>query len=199
MPFIQDVKVWFDPDLGWMKLIWRHWIKKEVQIIGKRINFIIWPNILVCFSVINQVMVVNIELDIPPTLNCLPHRAPIHTLDKEVLAEAQFLAQQRKYWPSGFIWSMWHVKCVIQCAQFKIFFFMLLLRYFNDNVQYHSHSRQAHFKTVGHQVSHYRTFLYQDSITHSSNQTSANVLIILIGTTSDPSLSFKKGWRSINK
>ena len=50
-----------------------------------------------------QVVVMNLELDIPPGLNNLPSRAPVHTVNKDTMAEAQFLAQQRKYWPSGFI------------------------------------------------------------------------------------------------
>ena len=50
-----------------------------------------------------QVMVMNLELDVPPTMDYLPHGTPVHTVDRETMAEAQFLAQQRKYWPSGFI------------------------------------------------------------------------------------------------
>jgi hypothetical protein len=54
-------------------------------------------------SATDQVVVVNFDLDIPPSMECMPNMTPVHTMDKEVLAEAQFLAQQRKYWPSGFI------------------------------------------------------------------------------------------------
>ena len=50
-----------------------------------------------------QVMVMNLELDVPPTMDYLPHGTPVHTVDRETMAEAQFLAQQRKYWPSGFL------------------------------------------------------------------------------------------------
>lgn len=50
-----------------------------------------------------QVAIVNFEMDVPPSLDYLPHNVPVHTVDKETMAEAQFLAQQRKYWPSGFI------------------------------------------------------------------------------------------------
>ena len=50
-----------------------------------------------------QVMVMNLELDVPPTMDYLPHGTPVHSVDRETMAEAQFLAQQRKYWPSGFI------------------------------------------------------------------------------------------------
>lgn len=55
------------------------------------------------FPASDQVVVVNFDLDIPPSMECMPSMTPVHTMDKEVLAEAQFLAQQRKYWPSGFI------------------------------------------------------------------------------------------------
>ena len=48
-------------------------------------------------------MVMNLELDVPPTMDYLPHGTPVHSVDRETMAEAQFLAQQRKYWPSGFI------------------------------------------------------------------------------------------------
>ena len=50
-----------------------------------------------------QVALVNFELDVPPALEYLPHQIPVQVLDKDVMAEAQFLAQQRKYWPSGFL------------------------------------------------------------------------------------------------
>ena len=50
-----------------------------------------------------QVTVLNMELDIPPTMDVLPHGTPIHTVDKDTMAEAQFLAQQRKFWPSGLL------------------------------------------------------------------------------------------------
>lgn len=50
-----------------------------------------------------QVALVNLELDVPPRMEYLPHRIPVQMVDKEVMAEAQFLAQQRKYWPSGFL------------------------------------------------------------------------------------------------
>ena len=50
-----------------------------------------------------QVALVNFELDVPPKMDYLPHRIPVQVVDKEVMAEAQFLAQQRKYWPSGFL------------------------------------------------------------------------------------------------
>ena len=48
-------------------------------------------------------MVMNLELDVPPTMDYLPHGTPVHTVDRETMAEAQFIAQQRKFWPSGFI------------------------------------------------------------------------------------------------
>ena len=48
-------------------------------------------------------VLVNFELDVPPAMEYLPHQVPVQVLDKDVMAEAQFLAQQRKYWPSGFI------------------------------------------------------------------------------------------------
>ncbi|XP_040567044.1 popeye domain-containing protein 1 [Lepeophtheirus salmonis] len=50
-----------------------------------------------------RVLILNFELDVPPTMEYLPHDVPVNTMDKSTLAEAQFLAQQRKYWPSGFI------------------------------------------------------------------------------------------------
>ena len=50
-----------------------------------------------------QVVLVNFELDVPPSMEYLPHQIPVQVLDKDVMAEAQFLAQQRKYWPSGFL------------------------------------------------------------------------------------------------
>ena len=50
-----------------------------------------------------QVALVNFELDVPPGLEYLPHRIPVQIIDKEIMAEAQFLAQQRNYWPSGFL------------------------------------------------------------------------------------------------
>ena len=55
------------------------------------------------FKLGEQVMVMNLELDVPPTMDYLPHGTPVHSVDRETMAEAQFLAQQRKYWPSGFI------------------------------------------------------------------------------------------------
>ena len=60
-------------------------------------------NLFIISFVGEQVMVMNLELDVPPTMDYLPHGTPVHTVDRETMAEAQFLAQQRKYWPSGFI------------------------------------------------------------------------------------------------
>ena len=58
-----------------------------------------------CFISDEQVALVNFELDIPPQMEYLPHRIPVQVVEKDVMAEAQFLAQQRKYWPSGFLWN----------------------------------------------------------------------------------------------
>lgn len=55
------------------------------------------------FQADEHVALVNFELDVPPPMEYLPHRVPIQILDKDVMAEAQFLAQQRKYWPSGLL------------------------------------------------------------------------------------------------
>ncbi len=48
-------------------------------------------------------MVLNYELDVPPPLNYLPHNVSVHTVDRATMAEAQFIAQQRKYWPVGIL------------------------------------------------------------------------------------------------
>ena len=48
-----------------------------------------------------QVLVVNLELDIPPGMKELTTGSKVHTVGKNTMAEAQYLAQQRKYWPSG--------------------------------------------------------------------------------------------------
>ena len=50
-----------------------------------------------------QLMVLNFELDIPPAMSYLPHNVPVHTVDRSTMAEAQFIAQQRKYWPAGLL------------------------------------------------------------------------------------------------
>lgn len=51
----------------------------------------------------DQLMVLNYELDVPPPLNYLPHNVSVHTVDRATMAEAQFIAQQRKYWPVGIL------------------------------------------------------------------------------------------------
>ena len=48
-----------------------------------------------------QLMVLNFDLDIPPSMTYLPHNVPVHSVDRATMAEAQFIAQQRKYWPAG--------------------------------------------------------------------------------------------------
>ena len=55
------------------------------------------------FQADEQVALVNFELDIPPGMDYLAHRVPVQVVDKDIMAEAQFLAQQRKYWPSGLL------------------------------------------------------------------------------------------------
>ena len=42
-------------------------------------------------------------MDVPPTLPYLPHGVPVHTVDRATMAEAHFIAQQRKYWPVGIL------------------------------------------------------------------------------------------------
>lgn len=51
----------------------------------------------------DQLMVLNFELDVPPPLSYLPHNVPVHSVDRSTMAEAQFIAQQRKYWPTGIL------------------------------------------------------------------------------------------------
>ena len=55
------------------------------------------------FQTDEQVALVNFELDVPPGMDYLPHKVAIQVVDKGIMAEAQFLAQQRKYWPSGLL------------------------------------------------------------------------------------------------
>ena len=55
------------------------------------------------FQTDEQVALVNFELDVPPALERLTHGIPVQIVDKDIMAEAQFLAQQRKYWPSGLL------------------------------------------------------------------------------------------------
>ncbi len=50
-----------------------------------------------------QLMVLNYELDVPPSMTYLPHNVPVHKIDRSTMAEAQFIAQQRKYWPAGIL------------------------------------------------------------------------------------------------
>ncbi|TRY67888.1 hypothetical protein TCAL_05175 [Tigriopus californicus] len=50
-----------------------------------------------------QLAVMNFTLDIPPPMTYLPHAVPVQTVDKSAVAEAQFLQQQRRFWPHALL------------------------------------------------------------------------------------------------
>ena len=45
-------------------------------------------------------MVLNLELDVVPSLGCLPHGVPVTTIDRATIAEAQFMQEKNKFWPA---------------------------------------------------------------------------------------------------